>query len=146
MVPDTFSPIQGVGDSRMRHLVRYAWVGLLNTGFSYLIYAGLLFVGMGYALANFLALVLGILFSFKTQGKLVFHNPDNRLLGRFILSWAVVYLCTITMIGRLIAIGLDAYTAGAASLPFSVGLSYFIQRHFVFRRGKTVSSQISPDN
>ena len=114
------------------HLIRFVLVGVLNTTFSYLIYAGLLYVGLGYQLANFLALVVGILFSFKTQGHLVFDNPDNRLLGRFVVSWALIYLCTITLIGWIMTWGVDAYSAGALSLPFSVALSYSTQRYFVF--------------
>lgn len=114
------------------HLIRFVLVGVLNTTFSYLIYAGLLYVGLGYQLANFLALVVGIFFSFKTQGHLVFDNPDNRLLGRFVVSWALIYLCTITLIGWIMTWGFDAYLAGALSLPFSVALSYSTQRYFVF--------------
>ena len=114
--------------------IRFLVVGVLNTSFSYLIYAGFLYIGLGYQLANFLSLVVGILFSFKTQGRLVFNNPDNRLLGRFVLSWLVIYLCVIGFIGRIIALGLDAYTAGALSLPLSVGLSYLTQKYFVFRQ------------
>jgi putative flippase GtrA len=119
------------------HFIRFVLVGVLNTTFSYLIYAGLLFVGFGYQLANLLALLVGILFSFKTQGHLVFNNPDNRLLGRFIVSWALIYLCTITLIGRIMTLGFDAYSAGALSLPLSVALSYFGQRYFVFNRSTT---------
>lgn len=120
--------------AKATHLIRFVLVGVLNTTFSYLIYAGLLLAGFGYQLANFLALVVGILFSFKTQGHLVFNNPDNRLAGRFVVSWAAIYLCTITLIGWIMTWGFDAYAAGALALPFSVALSYFGQRYFVFRR------------
>lgn len=115
------------------HIVRFLAVGTLNTAFSYAIYAGFLYLGLGYQLANLIALVLGILFSFKTQGQLVFKNTDNRLFGRFLLSWVLVYLGTITLIGRIIALGFDAYTAGALALPFSVALSYLMQKYYVFR-------------
>lgn len=115
------------------HIVRFLAVGTLNTAFSYGIYAGFLYLGLGYQLANLIALVLGILFSFKTQGQLVFKNTDNRLFGRFLLSWVLVYLGTITLIGRIIALGFDAYSAGALALPFSVALSYLMQKYYVFR-------------
>lgn len=114
--------------------VRFILVGVLNTTFSYLIYAGLLFVGFGYQLANLLALLLGIFFSFKTQGHLVFNNANNRLLGRFVVSWTLIYFCTIILIHWIMALGFDAYAAGALSLPLSVVLSYVIQRYFVFKR------------
>lgn len=120
--------------------MRFILVGFLNTTFSYLIYASMLFVGFGYQLANFLALVVGILFSFKTQGHLVFDNPDNRLLGRFILSWVLIYFFVITLIGGIIGLGFDAYAAGALALPFSVALSYLAQKYFVFRQAATEKS------
>jgi len=120
--------------ARSIRLLRFVLVGVLNTGFSYLIYAVLLYTGLGYQLANFLALAVGILFSFKTQGHLVFDSHDNRLLGRFVLSWALIYLGTITVIGWIMAAGFDAYAAGALALPFSVSLSYLTQKYFVFRQ------------
>ena len=126
-----------IAKAKSRHIVRFVVVGAVNTSFSYLIYAGMLFLGLSYQLANFIALVLGILFSFKTQGRLVFDNPDNRLFGRFVISWALIYLCTITLIGWIIALGFDAYSAGALALPFSVVLSYLTQKYFVFRQPAT---------
>ena len=114
-------------------VVRFVVVGILNTSVSYLIYATLLSAGLTYQMANLIALLVGILFSFKTQGHLVFNNRNNRLLGRFILSWAFIYTCVILLIGRIIDFGLDAYLAGALVLPFSAVLSYLIQKHFVFK-------------
>ena len=122
--------------------IRFILVGVLNTAFSYLVYAAFLFFGLSYQLANFLALVVGILFSFKTQGHFVFDNPDNRLLGRFVVSWTLIYFCTITVIGQIIALGFDPYSAGALSLPFSVALSYLTQKYFVFRHKPKIHSQI----
>lgn len=121
--------------------IRFVFVGLLNTAFSYLIYASFLFIGFSYQLANFIALAVGILFSFKTQSHLVFNNPDNRLFGRFVLSWAVIYICIIFLIGQIIALGFDAYTAGALALPFSIVLSYLTQKYFVFRQSGTSNSR-----
>ena len=115
------------------HIVRFLVVGMFNTAFSYAIYAGFLFIGFGYQLANLMALVMGILFSFKTQGHLVFKNTDNRFFGRFLVSWVLIYLCTIALIGRIIALGFNPYWAGALALPFSVALSYLTQKYFVFR-------------
>lgn len=114
-------------------ILRFVAIGIVNTAFSYGVYSCFLFLGFNYAIANFLALLSGILFSFKTQGHLVFRNPSNRLIGRFVLGWSTIYLTTITLIGRLVAYGLDAYTAGALALPFSALLSYLTQKYFVFR-------------
>lgn len=113
--------------------LRFVAIGIVNTAFSYGVYSFFLFLEFNYAIANFLALLSGILFSFKTQGYFVFRNPNNRLIGRFVLGWSFIYVATITLIGRLVAFGLDAYTAGALALPFSTLLSYLTQKHFVFR-------------
>lgn len=114
-------------------ILRFLVVGTVNTGFSYGVYAVLLYLGLDYTLANLTALVLGILFSFKTQGVLVFRNADNRLLGRFIFGWTAIYLANITVIGSIMSMGLNAYVAGALALPFSTLLAYVVQRCFVFR-------------
>lgn len=114
-------------------ILRFVVIGVVNTAFSYGVYSLFLFLGSNYAIANFLALLSGILFSFKTQGHLVFRNPNNRLIGRFVLGWSFIYLATITLIGWLVAYGLDAYTAGALALPFSTLLSYLTQKYLVFR-------------
>ena len=121
--------------------IRFVLVGALNTTFSYLVYATLLFVGLGYQLANFLALVLSILFSFKTQGHFVFNNSNNRLLVRFVVSWALIYGCVIFVIGQIMALGLNAYVAGALTLPLSVALSYAAQKYFVFHQPVTSKSR-----
>lgn len=113
--------------------IRFVLVGIVNTGFAYVIYAGLLYLGLGYASANLIALIVGILVSFKTQGILVFKDSTNRRLIRFVLVWAVIYLFNIFLIGRFIAFGLNPYVSGALALPFVTVLSYIAQKLFVFR-------------
>jgi putative flippase GtrA len=114
-------------------LIRFVLVGVLNTGFSYLIYfIALKFIPI-YQLANLIALLIGLLFSFKTQSALVFKIKNNRLLFRFTLGWLLIYLGNIAVIGGFIKLGASAELGGALALPFSVGLSYVIQKYFVFR-------------
>ena len=129
-----------------RQVLRFITIGVINTAFSYALYAFFLFLGFGYATANLMALILGILFSFKTQGRFVFNNTENRLFGRFLLSWTVIYLATITVIGQFITLGLNAYVAGALALPFSTVLSYLSQKYFVFRTPLTSSSPLVKPN
>lgn len=121
--------------ARIPQFVRFILVGVVNTGFSYAIYAGLVYLGLGYAIANLIALVVGILFSFKTQGILVFNEPSNRRLLRFVIVWAVIYFINIFLIGQFIAWGFNAYSGGALALPFGVLLSFIAQKYFVFRHG-----------
>ncbi len=127
---------------RVRTIARKVWqsqglrfivVGIGNTVVSYCIYAGIVFIGWGFRWANLVALVIGIIFSFKSQGRLVFLKNDNRLFLRFLLSWVFIYVGTIAVIGHLVQSGINEYYAGLLALPFSATLSYLSQKYFVFR-------------
>jgi putative flippase GtrA len=117
-----------------RRFVRFLLVGGINSAFAYAVYAFFLMLGLGYALANLLALIAGILFSFKTQGTLVFNNAAHGLFFRFAICWLLIYLCNIAFIRQLLTFGLDAYTAGALAIPPIIVISYLLQKYFVFNR------------
>ena len=112
---------------------RFLLIGGINTAFSYSLYAFLVFLGINYAIASLMALIGGILFSFKTQAIFVFNNSDNRLLGRFIICWVLIYFGNIAFIKAMLMLGLDAYVAGALAIPPIAILSYLMQKFIVFR-------------
>ena len=114
-------------------IIRFILVGGLNTAFSYSVYAGLIYIGLNYIIANFCSLVLGILFSFRTQGALVFNNRDGRLIFRFAGLWALLFVLNIGLIYILMRVGLNAYAAGAVALVPITVTSYFVQKVMVFR-------------
>jgi putative flippase GtrA len=116
-----------------RRAIRFVLIGAINTAFSYAIYAFFLYLGLSYALANLLALMIGILFSFRMQGKFVFQNTENHLLGRFIAAWLLIYCVNVLLINLLIGQGLNAYISGALAIFPVTALSYFFQRFYVFR-------------
>ena len=118
---------------RAAQFVRFVLVGIVNTGFSFGLYALLVFAGLHYVVANLVSLVISILFSFKMQGTFVFGNRDYRPLVRFVATWAVIYCVNVLLIGRFIALGLDPYSSGALALPFTIVLSFLAQKFFVFR-------------
>lgn len=113
---------------------RFLVVGTINTGFSYSVYALLLFFGLNYKLANLAALILGIIFSFITQGRFVFRNTNGKLFFRFAFCWALLYIFNIRLIEFFINQGFDAYQAGAIAVPPMTVLSYFIQKIVIFRK------------
>jgi putative flippase GtrA len=114
--------------------IRFLLIGGLNTAFSYGLYATFIFIGLSYRLAYLLALLIGIFFSFSTQGAFVFHNREWGRLGRFALTWIMIYLFNMALIEQLMQTGFDAYIAGALTVVPSTTLSYFLQRFYVFRR------------
>lgn len=118
--------------------IRFLLVGGMNTGFSYSVYAAFLYVGLSYSIANFLALVIGMCFSFRTQSALVFKTKNTRRIYRFVICWFIIYLLNIWLIGVLIKMDMTAYVAGAlAILPMTI-VSYFVQRLFVFDKNLVV--------
>ena len=114
-------------------IFRFLIVGTINTGFSYSVYALLLFVDIDYKLANLGALIIGIFFSFITQSRFVFYNTNSKLFFRFLLCWILIYFFNIYIIGKLISFGFNAYEAGAIALIPVTLFSYFLQKMFVFR-------------
>ncbi len=120
---------------------RFIVVGIVNTAFSYGIYACLIYFGLNYAVANLVALVIGMVFSFKTQGALVFANSENRRIFRFMLVWTFIYGVNIFVISRFIAFGFNPYVSGALAIPFATVLSFIAQKFFVFRPSRTVGHE-----
>lgn len=123
----------------LRHqFLRFVLVGIGNTAFSYGAYAALLFVGFEYRVASLLALVLGIAFSFTTQGTVVFRNATRVTLVKFVVAWVLLYFFNISLIALLMRSSLSAYLAGAvATVPVTL-VSYFILKFAVFGRGKPI--------
>src|ERR1700681_3661511 len=82
--------------------IKFIFVGVLNTLFGYLTFSLLIFLGLHYYLAFFLATCVGILFNFKTFGTLVFNNSEKKLLVKFIAVYLVVYLINIAILKSLL--------------------------------------------
>jgi putative flippase GtrA len=124
--------------ARLPQWLRFGVIGALNTGLSFGCYLVLLALGLPFALANLLALLLGIVVSFRTQGRWVFGSNDWSRMRRFAPVWLVLYLLNIAGIAGLMRLGLTPAWAGLVALPFVVVLSYLLQRRWVFRHeGKT---------
>ena len=117
-------------------LLRFAVVGLLNTGFGYLIYAAMLWIGLNYAAAAAVGTILGVLFNFKTTGRFVFGSNDNRLIFRFVGVYALVYVANVICLQLLTGMGFSAYIAGLITLLPAAILGYFLNKAWVFKVSK----------
>ena len=112
--------------------IRFLLVGALNTAFGYTLFALFLFVGIHYAVALFLSTVTGILFNFRTTGRLVFGNRDDSRIVRFFGAYAVTYVLGVAGLRIAKAIGIDLYLAGAALTLGLAVVSFLLNRRFVF--------------
>jgi putative flippase GtrA len=109
-------------------------VGILNTGFSYFCYAFFIAIGLTIAWASLLALLLGIVWSFTTQGKIVFKQMTKASFVKFVIFWVAIYFLNIEMIYKLVQWKMNAYTAAAlTTIPVTI-ISYFSLKYIVFRK------------
>jgi putative flippase GtrA len=112
--------------------LKFILVGGLNTLFGYGLFALLLALGLPYPYALFLATCIGVLFNFKSTGKLVFKNSSNALLIRFILLYVFIYLFNLAAI-KIFNIFLDnLYWSGMIAMLPSALLSYYFSKKYVF--------------
>ena len=112
--------------------VRFLLVGGLNTAFGYGVYAGCLWLGMHYAIAGAISTVLGVLFNFKSTGRLVFRSRNNGRLPHFVAVYVVTYLFGTLCVGGLLRLGIPAWLGGLILVLPSAILSYVLNRRFVF--------------
>lgn len=114
-------------------VLRFLVVGVMNTAFAYAVYALLLWLQLPFWAANGGAALLGILFSFRTQGALVFKQTAGSRFPRFVIAWLAILGVQTLLLGALIRLGLNAYTAGLVALVPVTLLSFVVQRGWVFR-------------
>ncbi len=115
--------------------IKFVLVGAVNTAFGTGIYCGLVYIGIYYKLAVLLSTVLGVLFNFKTTGRIVFNNKENRFIFKFMLSYVIVYFINIGLIKLLLQFnGMNEYIAGIVASPISALISFCIQKEFVFQK------------
>ncbi|QGQ98464.1 GtrA family protein [Paenibacillus psychroresistens] len=113
---------------------RFLIVGGINTIFGYGLFAFFIYLNLHYSVASLLSTILGVLFNFKTTGKLVFNSSDNRLIVRFFAVYGMVYLVNVGLLKGFQLIGLNVYIAGAILvLPLAI-LSFLLNRKFVFKK------------
>jgi putative flippase GtrA len=87
---------------------------------------------MHFSLASFISTCLGILFNFKTIGRLVFKNNRYSLFLKFVGVYLFVYLVNIGSLKIFNIYNVNMYKAGAILIfPLAV-LSFLFNKVFVF--------------
>ena len=115
--------------------LKFLLVGILNTAFGYGLFSLFIYVGLHYSLAVLLSTIFGVLFNFKTIGKLVFGCSDNRLIFRFILVYVIIYLLNIFFLWLFKRLGFEnMYLNGFVLLIPLAAVSFLSNKFFVFRR------------
>lgn len=113
--------------------IRFLFVGGLNAAFGYSVYAILIYLHVHYSLAALMATILGVLFNFKTTGRLVFKSKNNRLLFKFIGVYAIIYVINVASLKVFNFFKVDMYLAGAAMLLPMAAIAFILNKNLVFK-------------
>lgn len=121
----------------------YLVVGGVNTLVGYGLFSALIFFGLHYAAATVLATILSVLFNFKSTGRVVFKNRDNRLLWRFIVVYLAICLFNIVCLKIYKFFDDNMYVAGIVMILPSAIVSFLLLNRFVFMEKPTSGSAMS---
>jgi putative flippase GtrA len=112
--------------------VKFIIVGVLNTIFGYCIYWTLLRMGLNFTLAILFSTLIGVIFNFKTYGRLVFKNEGNSLLSKFVLVYLLLYFLNVFGVMLLHRFGIDYELSGFLMILPSAFVGFTLNRKFVF--------------
>jgi putative flippase GtrA len=113
-----------------RLFLRFGLVGLLNTGFGYVVFAVLVLLGIRSSFALVAAALAGTAFNFQTYRRLVFRSGGDAT--RFVIVYAAVLALDWGALQFLRSTGLsDLQAQMLLTLPIAV-ISFLGQRHLVF--------------
>jgi len=115
-------------------IVRFIFVGIINTLFGYGVYVFFLYLGFNYIISVLGATIIGVLFNFKMIGKYVFNRSEHKLMAKFFQVYAVVFLVNVSMIKFFKLLEFNDYLSGAlAIIPVAV-ISFVLNKYYVFKR------------
>ena len=127
-------------------LVRFIAVGVLNTAFSYLLYAGLVLSHIDYRLALTICSAVTIVWNFNTTGRLVFGNRRQALIFKFVIGYGGIYLINLGLLVLLARLGIGELARQALALPVVVVCSFAMNRGWVFRDHRHTRFRSPPES
>ncbi|MEI7525802.1 MAG: GtrA family protein [Mariniphaga sp.] len=109
-------------------------VGGINTLFGYSIFALCIYLKLHYVLASVIAMILGILFNFKTTGIIVFKSNDNSLLLKFVSVYGISFCIGTFYLYLMNQFKISNYLSGAIWILPGAAIAYTLQRLLVFKK------------
>lgn len=120
----------------MSQLLRYAAVGVLNTGIGYAVIFGCMYLlGIGAVVSNVIGYAVGVVFSYVMNRSFTFKSvaSPHAEIARFAVIFAVAYLANLGVLMLLIRVwnlheGLSQIVAGVVYFA----LSFALNKYYVF--------------
>ncbi|MDO8954822.1 MAG: GtrA family protein [Gammaproteobacteria bacterium] len=117
-------------------LFRFLVVGGINALFGYGLFCLLIALKLPHIAAISLAYLCGVLFNFQTTGRLVFNSHNNSLILRFSMVYILLYFVNIGCLEVLNHFIHNWYINGAITTIFAAGLSFILNKYWVFNLGE----------
>ncbi len=119
-------------------IIRYGLAGLANMAVGFVIYTFCISIlSAPFWLANLAAIICGLICGFILAQKFVFTTPGQGKFGQRAIRYFIVimlqFILTTVVIGVLIAKGHGEIIAYLIVLPFAIGLSFGLQKFWVFK-------------
>lgn len=124
----------GPDQATRRQFARFIAVGLLNTGFGYLVFSVSVLAGVPPMPSLVLTYLVGVPFNFMTTGMLVFDDRGHALFWRFVVAYGVIYVFNVASYRLLVAeVGAGPMVAQAICLPAVAVFAFILFKVHVFR-------------
>ena len=116
-------------------LVRYLFVGGLNTVISILLYNILLFFKMNYLLATAITNVFGVIEGFLLNSYIVFgQKPKFSTLFKYSTIYAISFVLNLIIMNILVGfMGVSKYLALYPAIVLVTIINYFLIKKFLFK-------------
>lgn len=130
-----FKPLRTAFFAIDRKFIKFIFVGILNTLFSYFLYSLFVYMGLIPNIALFLQYIFGVLWNFKTTGVLVFNNHENKRIFKFILCYIFTFSINSLFLYLLAEkIKLNEYLSQAILIPPIALTSFILLKYWVFKK------------
>lgn len=127
MIPKRLPPL-----SEWLQLARYYAAGIINLVFGYLLFAGLVWLGMQVFAAQAVGYVLGVAFNYITYSRIAFAGQQGAK-GSFIASYVVNYFINAAFLWLALKAYPSPYVAGLVVTIAVSLLNYLVLKRWVFR-------------
>ena len=116
-----------------QQLIKFIMVGIMNSLFGYSCYAFFVFLGISYPFALLLSTCIGVLFNFKTTGKIVFSSTTNDYFLKFVAVYVIIYFFNMTFIKWMELFTNNLYLAGFVAMIPAAMMAFVLNKYVVFR-------------
>ena len=121
----------------IKQFIKFALIGVLNTGIYYTLYLLLLWLGFHYIFAATVGTVAGMINSYVLNKIFTFRSTNKNISEKvkFLIVNAVQYLCSVLTIHICIAyFNISAELAGLVAVPIGMIIGFLGNKFWTFRK------------